>query len=143
MGSTHRPCVTDLALAAFALGALLAGCSQQGPTTGEVQGKVTFKGKPVTEGTVEFLNANEGGAAGAEINRDGSYALNGPIPIGEYLIVITPLIEVKDTDPGKSPPAPVEKYAPNIPQKYRMPGTTTLKAKVEPGKNVVDLNMLP
>jgi hypothetical protein len=123
------------------LAAVLAGCSPSGPATGEVSGKVTFKGKAVTEGTVTFLNPKEGGAAEGELGPDGTYKLNGKVVVGEYVVVITPLVQIVDTDPGKSPPAPVEKPAPNIPQKYRQQGTTPLKETVKEGKNEFNFDL--
>ena len=51
--------------------------------------------------------------------------------------------KIKDTDPGKSPPAPVEKPAPNIPLKYRQEGTTPLKTTVKGGKNEFNIEMKP
>jgi hypothetical protein len=119
-----------------------AGCSS-GPATSSVKGKVTFQGKPVTEGTVTFLNPTEGGAAEAQINKDGSIAFQGGVMPGEYLVVITPPIHIVDTDPGKSPPAPMEKPAPDIPPKYRMQGTTKLRASVKPGPNEFTFDMTP
>jgi hypothetical protein len=121
--------------------AVLAGCSK-GPPTGDVEGKVTFKGQPVTEGLVTFLNPKEGGAAEAQIATDGTYAVKNVV-VGEYLVVITPPVVIVDTDPGKSPPAPVEKRAPNTPQKYRQQGSTPLKATVKQGKNEHNFDMKP
>jgi hypothetical protein len=129
-----------LVIAAGFLAAVPVGCSS-GPPTGEVRGKVTFKGKPVTEGSVTFLNPKGEGDAGADINKDGTYAIPGKVVVGEYLVVITPPVTIVDTDPGKSPPAPVEKNMPDIPRKYRQQGTTTLKATVKEGKNEINLDM--
>ena len=120
--------------------AITVGCSS-GPRTGKVQGKVSFEGNPVTEGLITFLNPKEGGAAEAEINKDGTYAVKVGVVVGDYLVVITPHTVLMDTDPGKSPPAPVEKPAPNIPQRYRQQGSTTLKAKVAEGMNTIDFEM--
>src|SRR5262249_34094558 len=111
--------------------------------TSPVKGKVTFKGKPVEEGTVTFLNLTEGGAAEAQINKDGTYAFQGGVTPGDYHVVITPLMHIVDTDPGKSPPAPVERPAPDIPTKYRMQGTTPLRASVKPGPNEFPFDMTP
>jgi len=119
---------------------LIVGCAS-GPRTGKVQGKVTCEGKPVTEGLVTFLNPKEGGAAESEISADGSYAVEVGVVVGDYVVVITPPTVIMDTDPGKSPPSPVEKYAPNIPQKYRQQGTTTLKATVIEGMNTINFEM--
>ena len=131
-----------LALAAVCVTAALAGCSSP-PVTGQVKGNVTFKGKPVAEGMVTFLNLTEGGAAEAQIKAEGAYEVkNGVVP-GEYVVVINPLVEIVDTDPGKSPPAPVEKQAPDIPRKYRQQGTTTLKASVKAGPNDFNFDLKP
>jgi hypothetical protein len=126
------------------IGALaLPGCSS-GPVKGEVFGKVTFKGQPVKEGTVTFLNTKDGGAAEAAINADGTYLVQGGAVVGEYdKVEIKPLMEMKDTDPGKTPPSKVEKPAPNIPAKYRMQGTTPFKATVKSGKNEFNFEMTP
>jgi hypothetical protein len=121
---------------------LLAGCSS-GPDTGTVRGKVTFKGAPVTEGTVTFTNPKEGGAAEAKLDKDGSYAVPNRVLVGEYQVTITPLMEMRDTDPGKTPPALVEKSAPNIPKKYRQPGSTPLKQTVKKGENTFNFDMVP
>jgi hypothetical protein len=134
--------VLPLTLAVVATLLLAAGC-QKGPATGTVRGKVTFKGQPVKEGRVTFLNDKQGGAAEAMIAGDGAYAVPNGVVVGDYLVEITPLVEIKDTDPGKSPPAPVEKAAPDIPKKYRMQGTTPLRATVKPGPNEINFDMTP
>ena len=86
----------------------MAGCSSSGPAVGEVSGKVTFKNQPVKEGTVTFLNPNEGGAGESPIDANGNYTIPHLV-VGEYIVIVTPLMEMKDTDPGKSPPAPVDR----------------------------------
>jgi len=121
------------------LGALLLGCSS-GPKIGDVKGTVTFKGKPVREGIVNFMNPTEGGGAEARLDDEGKYEVKG-LAVGDYLVPISPLMVWKDTDPGKSPPAPVEKPAPDIPVKYRQQGLTTLRAKVNEGPNEIHFPM--
>src|SRR5947207_2737410 len=102
---------SHLALAALLILFCGAACSS-GPTKGKVQGKVTFKGQPVKEGTVTFLNTKEGGAAEAAINPDGTYVVQSGAVVGDYdKVEIKPLMEMKDTDPGKTPPSKVEKVA--------------------------------
>jgi hypothetical protein len=130
------------AICSAALATLYPGCDR-GPATGEVSGKVTFQGKPVAEGTVTFLNPTEGGAHEAQIEKDGKYAIQGGAVVGEYVVEIKPLVVIVDTDPGKSPPAPVEKPAPDIPKKYRMQGTKPFTATVKSGKNEIDFAMTP
>jgi hypothetical protein len=131
-----RPTQCHLIAAALVVccgAASLCGCSS-GTPLGEVSGKVTFKGQPVKEGTVTFLNLKEGGAAEALIGSDGGYAVANGVALGEYVVEIKPPVHIVDTDPGKSPPAPVEKAAPDIPKKYRMQGSSPLKVNVQAGK---------
>jgi hypothetical protein len=120
----------------------LAGCDS-GPQRGEVQGKVTFKGQPVKEGRVTFLNTTAGGSAEGQLQPDGSYTVSGGAALGDYVVEIAPLMEMKDTDPGKTPPSLVEKNATDIPRKYRQQGTSPLKATVKAGKNKIDFEMTP
>jgi len=142
MLSIRFTCVAARVVASVFLTASIIGCSS-GPATGEVQGKVTFKGKPVTEGTVTFLNSKEGGAGEGKLDTDGNYTIQGKLVVGEYVIVINPPVHIVDTDPGKSPPAPVEKQAPNIPMKYRVQGSTPLKETVKEGKNEFNFDLKP
>jgi hypothetical protein len=135
-------CFRNLALVAGLLIAALPGCDS-GPTAGEVRGKVTFKGQPVKEGMVTFLNTTEGGAFEGQIKSDGTYAVPNPVAVGEYVVEIKPPVVTVDTDPGKSPPAPVEKAMKDIPKKYRMQGTTPLKASVKAGPNELNFDMAP
>lgn len=129
-------------LAAVLLAVLAIGCSS-GPPTGKVRGKVTFKGQPVKEGRVTLLNPTEGGAYESPITDGGAYAVQNPVLLGDYVVVITPLTHIVDTDPGKTPPSAVEKSAPDIPRKYRMQGQTTLKATVEQGENEFNFDLIP
>ena len=85
----------------------------------------------------------QSGGAEALINPDGTYAVASGVVVGDYLIEISPLMHIVDTDPGKSPPAPMEKPAPDIPKKYRMQGTSPLKATVKAGKNEINFDMQP
>lgn len=121
---------------------LAIGCNR-GPETGTVRGKVSFKGQPVKEGRLTFSNLTEGGAAEALLNADGTYAVANGVPLGEYIVEINPLTVIVDTDPGKSPPAPVEKKAPDIPHKYRQQGKTPLKAAVKAGENEFNFELTP
>jgi hypothetical protein len=129
-----------LSLAFLAMG--LAGCSR-GPAVGDVSGKVTFGGKPVTEGTVTFINPTTGYVAAAGLQEDGSYAIatpEGGLVVGDYVVMVNPLIYVDRSNP-RTPPSPVEKRAPNIPEKYRNQGRTPLRASVKIGPNTFNFDM--
>jgi len=130
------PCHRVLVLAGFLC---LFGCGSSAPV-GEVAGKVTFKRKPVSEGRVTFQNLQTGAADEAELNSDGSYAMKSPLPVGEYKVMVSPLIVRKQVD-GKGPVVGVEKAAPDIPDKYRTIGSTDLKETVKEGKNEYNFDL--
>jgi hypothetical protein len=142
MRSLPSIAVAARATAAVLLAAALVGCSSE-PPFGEVSGTVTFKGQPVTEGSITFINPNEGGTAGADIGKDGSFTVPGKVKVGEYIVFIEPPMHMVDTSPGKTPPSPEYKPAPNIPVKYRQQGTTPFKETVKEGKNVFTFDMKP
>jgi hypothetical protein len=133
-----------LFLALGVLAAALPGCSS-GPPRGEVHGKVTFRGKPVSEGTIMFINpSGSGGSGETELRSDGTYEIQGGLIVGEYIVLVTPLMHRVDTSPGKTPPSLEEKPAPNIPTKYRRQASTPFRAKVEKGQNnPFDYDMTP
>ena len=132
-----RPSVAALVLGIFAG---LSGCGGDGTPVGEVSGMVTFQSKPVGEGRVTFQNTKTGAADEALLNSNGTYALARPLPVGEYKVMVTPLIVRRQVD-GKGPVVGEEKPAPNIPQKYRTIGETTLTATVKEGKNDLNFDM--
>lgn len=128
------------------VGAMLAvGAGCGGPAKGQVSGKVTFRGQPVTEGKVTFLPQGPGNPAEADLQSDGSYrveTIDGGLIVGDYLVLINPPVILVDTDPGKSPPSPMEKPVKNIPPRYRNQGTP-LKVTVEPGPNTFNFDLTP
>ncbi len=121
-------------------GPCLLGCGK-GVPMGEVSGTVTFKGKPVAEGTVSFMN-EAAGTGGEGLVKDGKYTLSSPLPPGEYTVMVMPLV-VQQQDGGKGPEVGIEKPAPDIPQKYRVLGTTDLKATVKEGKHEANFDLKP
>ncbi|HXG12836.1 MAG TPA: hypothetical protein VNK04_23970 [Gemmataceae bacterium] len=123
--------------------AAAAGCGS-GKPMGQVEGRVTFKGQPVTEGMISFSNA-AGEGAEAPLGPEGKYLIRTPqggLPVGDYVVTVTPGTYVDNSDP-KTPPAVEEKRAPNIPPRYRRLGSTPLKATVQEGKNVFDFDLKP
>lgn len=124
-------------------GGVLSGCGL-GPKPSEVEGKVTFRGQPVTEGRIVF-EGTDGYIGETLLDTNGSYALRPPdnsLPPGEYTVTITPVMVLDNSDP-KTPPVLVEKRAPNIPEKYRRVGSTPLRAIVNEGKNELNFAMNP
>ncbi len=116
------------------------GCS--GSKLVEVTGKVTYKGKPVSAGTISYIAADKPAAYG-ELQPDGSYTLHtekpgdGATP-GLYQVIVVAMEDQGGLLPeqrGALPP-------PTVPHKYTSLATTDLKADVESGKkNVIDFNL--
>lgn len=128
-----------LLVALVALLPCLSGCGGGGPPAGEVSGKVTFEGKPVKEGLVSFMS-QAGTGDEAQLNSEGAFTITKPLPVGDYKVMVTPLI-VRGQDGGKGPEVGIERPAPDIPAKYRVIGTTDLKATVKEGKNQFNFDM--
>jgi len=116
----------------------LSGCANREPM-GEVSGKVTFEGKVVGEGLVHFKDPKTGASEEALLNTDGTFALKAPLPLGQYKVLVMPLIDREQVD-GKGPVVGVERPAPNIPDRYRT-DSSDLKVTVVEGKNEVSLDM--
>jgi hypothetical protein len=114
---------------------LAAGCSSENPI-GTVAGKISFNGKPVVAGNVNFRSA-KGVGAQAEIE-DGTYRVDGSLPVGEYSVFVNPPLP-EPQPPGKPAAAPM---AFEVPQKFQDAGTSDLKVTVKGGKNdiPVDIN---
>ncbi len=125
-----------LALAAclFVL-AVHPGCgSGSAPKTIGVSGKITYQGKPLTEGTIVFhpLKPADGypsRPATGQLQSDGSYQLStfapgdGVVP-GEYAVSITSLIS------GPSPDDPHAELVYAVPRKFTSPMTSGLTASI-------------
>jgi hypothetical protein len=129
---------------ALALPVLTIGCGgASGPVMGKVSGKVTYQGKPLTQGTVSFVSNDPNGAnANSVIGPDGSYSLQTTNPsdgavVGEYRVIVS------DIDPNSvntpAPGEPVKKAQRIIPEKYEKPETSGLTRKVEKGSNTIDI----
>jgi len=143
MRGALRSGMCSLGWIGFALLAAWIGCG--GPPKGQVSGKVTFRGQPVTEGKVTFLPLGAGQPAEADLQSDGSYrvqTIDGGLVVGDYQVLINPPVVLVDTDPGKSPPSPMEKPVKNIPPRYRNQGSP-LKVTVQPGPNTFDFDLTP
>ncbi len=141
-------------LAAVTLAMLVAGC---GGSVGDVTGKVTYKDKPVTSGTVVVLG-KDGIPKSGSIQPDGSYRVVG-VKSGEARVMVSspPLVavagSVKDgakaeasDKPSLSQEAPAPAANPEltktwvaIPEKYGDTTKTDLKLTVVSGANAFDI----
>lgn len=114
----------------------IVGCG--GQPVGKVAGKVTYKGAPVTEGSIIFQNADGTVALSSNLGPDGSYAVTSAdrdgLPPGDYKVAVSP----GKIGSGEAPlvVAPGEAAPPpTIPTKYHSIDTTDLKASVKAGDN--------
>jgi hypothetical protein len=116
----------------------LTGCGGGGPKTVPVRGTVTYKGKPVPNGTVLFVPV-AGPHATGEIGPDGSYVLttvrpgDGAVP-GTYKVVIVALQDMTGRLPEERTPLP----PPIVPNKYTSIATTDLTAEVKDQENTIN-----
>lgn len=124
----QRPVVSCFATLVAA--AMLVGCGgAAGPTT-KVSGKVTFEGKPIVNGSINFLATGKR-PLGGFLKPDATY--EAELPPGEYQVLIDSPIQLpegfKEGDPMPNIPRPLpEKYA-----NYNTSGlTASVKSQAEP-----------
>jgi len=124
----------------------LPGCSGGGAGLAVVKGKISYKGKPVPNGTINFLPADgTKPSATGEIQRDGSYVMktflsNKPSDgavIGKHKVVIVAMMDMGNALPEQRTPLP----PPIVPIKYTSPATSDLTANVENKENTIDFDL--
>jgi hypothetical protein len=110
-------------LALLALPLLVAaGCGGGDPT---VSGKITFNGKPVTDGIINF-QAKGSKPLGGGINSDGMYTFE--LPPGEYQVRID---APPPYPPGWKEGDPLPPLGPRpVPEKYASFNSSGLKANI-------------
>jgi hypothetical protein len=137
----RRPC-RGAALAALLLA---PACGPARPELAPVWGKVTYKGEPVTKGTVSFKPVDPAGSpASGTIDADGSYSLqsnepgDGALP-GEYKVAVSTVTtdQILDYIPKKR----VAKPKSPVPEKYANPETSGITRTVKPGRNDIPIEL--
>jgi hypothetical protein len=126
-----------LAAVMVLLASALAGC---GESLSSVTGKVTYKGQPVTEGTIIFSpigagGTNPGSPASANVKADGTYEMqtgtrNGAV-IGKSTVSYTAPGGKASTDPKKQ----------GEPSPYAGLDAMQTEVEVKSGKNVIDIQL--
>jgi hypothetical protein len=104
----------------------------------DVTGKVTFKGEPVTEGSVQFIEDRTGRGAQVDLAPDGTYQVS--LFAGDYKVVVTPPYIV---DESSGMPNPYYKKVKNIPTRYHSTDTSGLRAVVSPDQATHDFKLAP
>jgi hypothetical protein len=135
--SSFRPAV---ALTLLTLAAV--GCGGRG----DVSGKVTYKGKPLVFGTVQF-EASDKTIKQANIEKDGSYTIPG-VPVGEANVAVSSENPQSSAfqplqREGVPPPPPLPKvegwFA--IPPEYQDLSKPKLTYTVKRGQNTYDIDL--
>lgn len=129
--------------------ALLPGCSDRGISHGEVSGKVTLRGQPMTVGSIHFHQVNGTLVRVANLEPDGSYVVRAydslGLPVGAYRVAVSPLptSQTDDEVPIGTPldSAPYQ-AASSIPEKYLSPETSGIQLNVVEGKNQLNVELL-
>jgi len=136
----HLRCGVSFAgLLLLACSCLVAGCGHdEGGAT--VKGKVTYKGRPVVEGSLSFIPQSMPTAYG-RLQPDGSYALvnhrnSERIEPGAYVVVIVSGANRSLTAEG----AQAQQELP-VPVSVTNQATTPLKFDVVEGPNTIDIDL--
>jgi hypothetical protein len=125
-----------------ALAITLAACSDH--LEAQVSGRVTLDGKPIGPGTVVFapFDASSSPAIGA-IQPDGEYFLKTSrtlgLAAGKYRGAVSVYEQPADAQRGVRQPIESSKLA--TPQKYLDAATSGLEFDVQPGSNVIDIEL--
>jgi hypothetical protein len=115
---------------------VLPGCGSRGPT-GDVAGKLTLQGKPVTQGSVVFFEAAGVPVGVADLDDAGEFRLSHSLPVGTYLVAF----HFDDGAVAGAPDTGPDVPAPQVPGKYWDENTSGLVVDVEAGDNTVVLDM--
>ncbi|MDA7527970.1 hypothetical protein OAF98_05050 [Planctomicrobium sp.] len=112
----------------------------QAKTTAKLSGTVMSKGKPVENALINFENPAVG-AWGTKLEAGGKYSLD--IAPGEFKVSIVPSFEAQVdmsmSSDGQIPEAPKRD---DVPEKFRVAGTSELSVSVKDGEeNTFDVDL--
>ncbi len=101
----------------------------------EVRGKITYQGKSVSHGIINFIGADNQ-PRGGPIAADGTYACQ--VPLGNYAVIISaPALMPEDWHEGD----PVPDLPPDVPEKYGQTQTSNLTATVTERNQTIDFDL--
>jgi hypothetical protein len=140
----RRPHAVRVLLVALGLGAVLAGCR---PSQGELRGTVTYNGKPLQQGNVQFL-AQDGIPRTARIGPDGKFMVAMPAGTAKVLVVsvdeqklgqFTTALAGRGGPAGRAAPPRMPRGSfSQIPQRYADWDASGLTVEVASGATVHD-----
>lgn len=136
-------CMSRNLLAGVLAGGLLflpSGCGffENG---GTVSGTVRYKGQPLSEGSVNFVN-EKGQVVTAPIDQSGRYAATH-VPVGSAKVTVQVLRADAPPISFGGTPKPVQGTATtlNVPLRYCVPATSGLRCDVTKGKQQFDIDL--
>lgn len=111
----------------------LLGCGESEPPAVDVQGKVTFKGKPLSNAAIWFTSPKTGAGFSGNLNQDGAYTVKLlQVRPGDTFQVSFANREPVEGEPTKLDGAGVPVLEmPDLPGKYFDPAQSGLTANVE------------
>jgi hypothetical protein len=127
----------------LALSLLVLAVGGCGKSTGNVSGKVSYQGKPLPGGYVNFMSEGEQGSFKASgIKEDGSYSVSG-LAVGPAKISIQGLSARRLADlPGQGgKDEKTQQKEVYVPDKYGNAETSGLKYEVKPGSQSYDIEL--
>ena len=121
-----------------------AGCNRS-EDRGEVAGRVTYQGRPVSEGMLIFSDPAKGIFITASLAADGTFRVGTAkgfgLPSGKYRVAVVP--PSMELPVGLTKDTPRIKEHRNIPQRYRKSETSGLSVEVSPKGARFDVDMTP
>jgi hypothetical protein len=113
----------------------LLGCQGAKPKA-TVKGKVTYKGAPVTTGSVNFFLPAKGAGVTANLDANGGFVFSESIEPGSYKVFVQPPL------PEPLPPGTKSKREPyNIPPKFQDQAQTPITKEVKTGDNDIPIEL--
>ncbi|PQO36837.1 hypothetical protein C5Y96_06635 [Blastopirellula marina] len=132
----------------------MLGCDS-GPSLAQVTGTVTYQGKPLDKGTIVFEVSGTRSAFGTIENGQivdvSTFKSGDGAPTGEARVAVNSYDDggasVQQASPdGQNAPGGASRMVVGkslIPAKYSNPATSDLQVTIQPGKNVVELDLAP
>jgi hypothetical protein len=126
----------------------LSGCTEAGPETYPVTGKVTIGGEPAS-GLKIMFNPLEAGKepAGGDIGADGSYTLYTGVegkegaPPGKYKITLSDPGDQSYMDPSAGGGDPTKAEGGKVPKEYKTAAESPKEVEVTAGPNTINIEI--
>ena len=127
---SKRKCLPWYALVVTGVLCLVCvGCGKSEPM-GTVQGKVLLNDAPYSDAAVVFTSLDTGRGGVAQIEADGTFRIETPLPIGTYKVYLEPKFEEEET----AQPKPVA-INDEVPAKYWDEFSSDISIEVGEGEN--------